>query len=396
MVKVLRVIARLNVGGPAIHTILLSSELNKGGRFSDVLVCGNVSESEGDMSYLAKEKGVKPVVVNSLGRDISFAKDIKAFLEIFSVIRRERPDIVHTHTAKAGALGRLAAIIAGVPVKVHTFHGHVFDGYFSPAKARAFISIEKVLGYFTDKVITVSERVKEDVIDRLKVVGAEKSAVIPLGLELDQFRGCEARKGELRKKLGLSADVLLVGIVGRLVPIKNHKMFLEVAAKVVGLKPDIDVRFLIVGDGELRVGLEEYAAKLGLKERVMFTGWAEDLPSVYSDLDIVAMTSLNEGTPVSIIEALAAGRAVVSTDVGGVGDLLTDGVNGALVKANDVEAFADKLLELMKDKTARAALGNRGREFVRQRYSKARLVKDVTELYEECLRKKNVKTGRSA
>lgn len=386
MIKVLRIITRLNIGGPAIHAILLSSSLNDGGVYKNVLVTGCVSESEGDMADFARAKGVDPIVIPDLVREMSVKKDLKAFRDIYRLIKKERPDIVHTHMAKAGALGRLAAIFAGVPVKVHTFHGHVFDGYFNPVKAKIFVLIEKFLALFTDKVIMVSERVKDDIVKRLKVVSDSKSVVIPLGLELDRFAACESEKGSFRKLLGVSSDTLLVGIIGRLVPIKNHRMFLEAAAGIKDSPLWPRVKFVVVGDGEMRDQLEEYAEKLGIKDKLIFTGWIEDLVPVYADLDVVALTSLNEGTPVSLIEAMASGRAVVSTDVGGVADLVKDGYNGLLVKIDDVEDFSFKLLRLLENQNMRTEFGIRGRELVREKYSKSRLVKDIKNLYEECLK----------
>lgn len=388
MLKVLRIITRLNIGGPAIHTILLSSELNRDG-YKDILVCGKVSESEGDMIYLARDKGVNPVVISHLGREISFARDLRALLALYSIIRKEKPDIIHTHTAKAGTLGRLAGILAGVPVKIHTFHGHVFDGYFNPGRARLFILIERFLALFTDKVITVSDTVKYDIVKNLKVASASKTAVIPLGLELEKYLNCDSLKGSFRKMLGVQDDALLVGIVGRLVPIKNHTMFLEAARNVLSKKQDKKVKFLIIGDGELKDHLVDHAKRLGLEKDVLFTGWINDLSSVYADLDIVVLTSLNEGTPVSIIEAMAAARSIVATDVGGVRDLIIDGENGLLVKENDIDGLSSKIAALLNDSGKRSLLGESGREHVKEKYSKERLVRDIKELYRTCRESKH-------
>lgn len=374
------------MGGPAIHTVLLSEALNKDG-YKDILVCGRVSESEGDMAYFAKDKNVVPVVIPELGRDISLVNDIKAFYKLYKLIRAERPDIVHTHAAKAGTLGRLAAIVCGVPVKVHTFHGHIFDGYFSPFKARIFLFIEKFLALFTDRVITVSDTVKYEITDKLKVTSADKCVVVPLGLELDKFFAFKKEDGKFRRELSLPDNAVLVGIVGRLVPIKNHTMFLDAAKMVLDLKSGPDIRFVIVGDGELRHHLEDYAAKIGIRDRVIFTGWRKDLPVVYSGLDIVALTSLNEGTPVSIIEAMAAMRPVVSTMVGGVKDIITDSANGYLVKSQDTRNFSEKLAGLITDNEQQKKFGSRGRESVERKYSKERLVRDIKLLYDECLKK---------
>ncbi|MDD3905580.1 MAG: glycosyltransferase family 4 protein [Candidatus Omnitrophica bacterium] len=383
--KIVRIIARLNIGGPAIHTILLNSGLNKGG-YKDVLVSGRISESEGNMMYLARDNNVEPVIIPDLGRDISLIKDIKALFGLYCLIRREKPDIVHTHTAKAGTLGRIAAVLAGVPVRIHTFHGHVFNGYFSPAKAMIFIWIERALSVFTDKIIVVSESVKGEISKKLKIADSGKCVVIPLGLELDKFLDGANVKGRFRKTWGVSSDTLLVGIVGRLVPIKNHSFFLKVAKKIRETAPGLNVRFVVIGDGELKKPLIEMAGKMGLGD-IIFTGWIKELPEVYADLDVVALTSLNEGTPVSLIEAMASAKAVISTDVGGVKDIVRPGETGILANNNDIDGFSASLLKLLKNGQEREAIGLRGREFVRVKYSKERLLKDIKSVYEECLSK---------
>lgn len=383
--KIVRVIARLNIGGPAIHTVLLSGELNKRG-WKDILVCGRVGGSEGDMTYLAGEMGVAPIVIPELSREIAPLSDLKAFMELFRIMRREKPDIVHTHTAKAGTLGRLAALCAGVPIRIHTFHGHIFDGYFSPAKERAFLLAERFLARFTDRIITVSELVRDEIVNKLKVVKAAKCVAIPLGFELKRFLACESLSGAFRKELGVGADTLLVGIVGRLVPIKNHAMFLDVAGKVLARGRGLKVKFVIVGDGECGDSLKAQAKLMGLDGHTVFTGWRRDLAAVYADLDIVALTSLNEGTPVSVIEAMASGRSVVATDVGGVADLITDGENGYLAKSNDPEGFSNIVIGLLADRDMRIRLGARGRERVRVKYSKERLLNDMESLYNDCLK----------
>ena len=384
--KIVRVISRLNVGGPAIHTILLNSELNKRGN-EDILVCGKASDSEGDMMYLAREKMVEPIVITDLGREISPLKDLKSFLRLFFIMREMRPDIVHTHAAKAGALGRLAALCAGVPVRVHTFHGHIFDGYFSPRKAKAFLLIERFLALFTDRVITVSDSVRDEIVDKLKVTSREKAMVIPLGFDLDKFLGCEKSHGNFRKNYGIDGDTLVVGIIGRLVAIKNHALFLEAARRVLDKKPpQMRVKFFVIGDGELREELHNCAARLGLEGAVIFTGWIGDLAEAYADMDMVVLTSLNEGTPVSLIEAMASARPVVAADVGGVRDLIRDGENGFLAESNDVEGFSEKILDLLNDGEKRLKFGARGREFAKAGFSKERLINDIENLYEECLK----------
>lgn len=384
--KVLRIIARLNVGGPAIHTILLTSELN-GTRFDSLLVTGQVGIGEKDMSYLAREKEIRPILIPELCRQINPVKDLIAFCKIFGIIRRERPDIVHTHTAKAGTLGRIAATFAGVPIKMHTFHGHIFENYFNGFYRGLFLFIERWLARFTDYIIVVSDAQKEEISCRYNITKPDKIKVIQLGLELEDFLSVESRSDKIRKEFAIGADTILVGIVGRLVPIKNHKMFLEAAGRLRTLAGGAKIKYLVIGGGEERDALIDRARELGLENEVVFCGWRQDMPQVYSEIDIVALTSLNEGTPVSIIEALAAKRAVVATDVGGVRDVVRHGVNGYLVASGDAEGFARRLAELVRDERKRADFGTRGRDDVREKYSKERLVKDISDLYEAAVSK---------
>ncbi|MFA5317735.1 MAG: glycosyltransferase family 4 protein [Dehalococcoidales bacterium] len=385
-IRVLRIIARLNVGGPAIHTILLTSALNDT-EYESVLVCGNVDRFEKEMSYLADKKKVKPVIIPELCRSINPVKDLRAFFDILRAIREFKPDIVHTHTAKAGALGRAAAILAGVPVRIHTFHGHIFDGYFSRLQESVFLVIERMLAYFTKYIIVVSEAQKEEIVNKYKIAGEGKVRVVPLGLELDRFSSIAARGGKIRGELGIGDGCILIGIIGRLVPVKNHRMFLDACKKLFDMAGGLDIKCVIIGGGEEKEGLERYANELGICGRVVFAGWKKEMADVYADLDIVTLTSLNEGTPVALIEALASGRPVVSTDVGGVRDVVDDGVNGYLVPSGDSSAFAERLFELCGDPGKRVAFGASGRVKVVGAYSKERLVRDIRSLYEEALLK---------
>lgn len=392
-IKVLRIIARLNIGGPAIHTVLLTEGLDKA-RFDSLLICGNIGKGEGDMSYYAKEKGVSPIYVSELKREIGFLNDIVAFIKIYRIIRREKPNIVHTHTAKAGTIGRLAGIFYNLFIRssdnriklIHTFHGHIFEGYFSKIKTGVFLLIERVLSRFTSKIITVSDSIKRELCS-LGVCRADKIAVIPLGFELDKFFDIPIKDD----------DIFNIGIVGRLVPVKNHRLFLEAAAKT--LKSDerlaIKTRFKIFGDGELRKMLEEYSYKLKIGPYVDFLGWQKDLVKVYSNLDIVALTSLNEGTPVSLIEAMACGRAIVATDVGGIADLLGKEIadlkpnihfkvleRGIVVESGDRNSFSAALIFLAQNKEIRKNMALSSRDFVKNNFSKERLIKDIESLYE--------------
>lgn len=390
-IKILRIIARLNIGGPAIHTILLTQGLDKT-RFDSLLVCGNIGKDEGDMLYYGSDRGVKPILIPELKREPDFFKDIAAIKKIYYIIKTEQPDIIHTHTAKAGALGRMAGLCYNLmklrknkPVKlIHTFHGHIFEGYFGKFKASIFILIERFLAIFTLKIITVSNSVKDELLAS-RICREDKIEVIPLGLELENFLSIPIK----------DEGALNIGTIGRLVPVKNNRLFLEAAAKVIAGNPGKSFRFKIIGDGELRKDLEEYSNKLGIKSRVDFLGWQRDLAGIYSGLDIVALSSLNEGTPVSLIEAMAAGRAVVATDVGGVKDLLgseTDvGIKssddfkvmerGIAVKSGNTAGFAGALSFVAEDNELRKILGARARDFVQTQFTKERLIKDMDSLY---------------
>ena len=388
-IKILRIIARLNIGGPAIHAILLTEGLDKT-KFDSLLVCGNVSKDEGDMFYYAIEKNIKPIFIPELKRELSFFHDIVAFKKIYNVIKTERPNIIHSHTAKAGTLGRLAGIIYNFLNRnrrikiVHTFHGHIFEGYFGKLKTKIFILIEQFLALFTCKIITVSESVKKELIF-LGIGNKDKITVVPLGLELESFLSIPPKDNN-----GIN-----IGIVGRLVPIKNHRLFLEAASKVIADNPVIQLRFKIIGDGELRLELEGYSRRLNINTRLDFLGWQKDLVSVYADLDIVALTSINEGTPVSLLEAMASGRAVVATDVGGVKELLGEVIDayikqgthfevlerGIIVKTGDCNSFANALTFMLKHNNLRRDIGMRSREFVKNKFSIERLIRDIENLY---------------
>jgi glycosyltransferase involved in cell wall biosynthesis len=377
-VRVLRIFSRLNIGGPSVHVILLSAHLRERG-YETRLVVGTESEREGNMRGLAREKQVECESVAGLGREIAPLSDFRALLGLRRMMRTWRPAVVHTHTAKAGMLGRVAAKLAGVPIVVHTYHGHVLRGYFSPAKTAVFRGIETRLAALADALVAVSDAVKDDLV-RLGVARAERIRVIPLGLELAHL-ACPLPRGELRREAGFAADAPLVGMVGRLVPIKDVPTFLRAARAVRESRPD--VRFALVGDGEERPALERLATELGLDGALRFAGWRSDLRPVYGDLDVVVNASLNEGTPVALIEAMAAGRPVVATRVGGTPDLLGGSARGRLVPPGDPDALARAVLETLDDAGSSAARSRAAREHVLARHSLERLVGDVDSLYRE-------------
>jgi glycosyltransferase involved in cell wall biosynthesis len=377
-IKILRAITRLNIGGPAIHAILLSRALNDGALFSSTLVTGTTARHEGDMLDLAHARSVEPLVLPALGREISPTDDLVSLARMVKLVRQLRPDIVHTHMAKAGTVGRLAARICGVPLVVHTYHGHVFHSYFSPAKTRVFLTIERALGLVTNRIIVVGDG-QRDEIASYGVAPLRKLTTIRLGLELDQFLQAEQHRGELRRELGIDPDTPLVGIVGRLVPIKAPELFLQAAVNIRDALPN--AQFLVVGDGERRRDLESLAVSLGLRDAVRFLGWRRDLVRVYADLDVVALSSLNEGSPVVLIEALASARPVVATSVGGVPEVVIHGQTGLTVPVADLSALSESILTLLRDRALADRLGQAGRQHVYPRYDSSRLVDDVRQLY---------------
>ena len=384
-VKVLRVIARLNVGGPALHVAYLTAGLAERG-YDTTLVAGTLGRGEESMEFVAEAKGVKIEVIDELHRNITPFRDARAVLRLADLIRRERPTILHTHTAKAGAVGRVAALLAGrarPPIVVHTFHGHVLRGYFNPAVTFGFRTLERVLARMTTKLVAVSPEVRDDLV-RLGVAPASKFAIIRLGIELDQRVGsANGARTETRRVLGLSGDPFVVGWVGRMTAVKRTDLVVRAFRALVDR--GVDARLLLVGDGPDRDGLERLAHDLGVIKRCLFLGYQEDVARFYDAIDALLLPSVNEGTPVSVIEALAAKRPAVATRVGGTPDVIRDGVDGFLVDSDDPDELAARLAELAGDAPRRAAMGEAGRARVLERYAVERLVDDVDHLYRELL-----------
>ena len=404
--KVLRIIARLNVGGPARHVAWLAAGMKQDG-YDTLLVAGVVPPGEDDMSYVAAQAGVTPLIIPEMSREIS-PRDAITVWKLFRLMLREKPDLVHTHTAKAGTVGRLAAMmyrwltpgtLIGKPRRcrlVHTYHGHVFHGYYGPARTRLFLMIEKLLARLaTDRIIVITAQQRDEINQKFRVGRAEQMAVIPLGIDLSIYSNWKERRERYRGELKTLADEVLVGIVGRLTEIKNHKLFLEVAALLKKTNGS-NIRFVIIGDGHLRPEREKQADELELRDEVLFLGSRQDPENFYPALDVVALTSLNEGTPLSLIEGMANARPVIATAVGGVVDLLGAKVSaqpgrftiherGLSVASGDAEGFAKGLDYLIANQSLRRELGERGQEFVSQNYTKERLLADMAALYAELL-----------
>lgn len=380
--KVVRVIARLNVGGPAQHVVHLSAGMAE--HFPTLLVAGPVDAGEADMSDLAREKGVELRWLPELGRSVRPLQDLVALVKLYRLFRRTRPLVVHTHTAKAGTLGRVAAFLARVPVRVHTFHGHVFHGYFGPIATRLTILTEQILARITTRIVAISDLQARDLADEFQICARERIQVVPLGLDLSPYRPAAIAplRGQFRAELG-TGQIPIVSIVGRVVPIKNHELFVRMAADLVAR--GVEARFVVVGGGSEEPRVRALVEDLGLSEHFHFLGWRRDLARIYADSDLVVLTSSNEGTPVCLIEALAAGCAVVATEVGGVADVLANGRFGVLCPDGDIQGLANAVARLLDDPAERRNLGSRGAELIPERFGVGRLVKEMETLYERLL-----------
>jgi glycosyltransferase involved in cell wall biosynthesis len=379
------VIARLNMGGPALHVAYLSAGLQERG-YDTTLVAGSLALGEESMSSVAERLGVPIVTVPELHREISPLRDLRSVYHVAELIRELRPQILHTHTAKAGAIGRLAAMLAGdaaPPIVVHTFHGHVLRGYFGPLRSGFFRLLERWLARRTTSLIAVSPEVRDDLVS-LGIAPVEKFAVVRLGIELDSRVGSPDGNGhETRRLLGIPPDRFVVGWIGRMTGVKRTD---DVLLALKRLRDQgVDAVLCMVGDGPDRDAVERRAHDLGIVRDSFFLGYQDDVAPFYAAFDALILPSANEGTPVSAIEALAGGRPVVATRVGGVPDVVRDGVDGFLVEPGDVDAMADRLAALAADEDLRRRMGEAGRADVHQRYSVERLLDDIDELYRRLL-----------
>jgi len=394
--KIARVIARLNVGGPATQAILMTDAFQRRG-YQASLLTGDVTPGEASMEYLARQLNVQPVKIATMSRKLSCVRDAQSLWRLVRIFRRERPTILHTHTAKAGALGRVAAMLTGVPVRVHTFHGHVFRGYFSAPRTRVFLAIERFLARHTDCIVAVSESQKRELVEVYRIAPKTKVVSIPLGFDLQGFLRVDGREGSLRAALGCPPDAIVVGWVGRITAIKAPDLFLESAAMIASGAPE--VRFAMVGDGELRGWCENRILGTGLQGKVSLLSWQRDLHRVYADLDLLLLTSINEGTPLALLEAMASARPVVATDVGGIRDLMTGKPrrehgwerfdNGILVP-RDPRVIANAVRCLVLQPELRRNMGIAGRQFVSARFSDRRLADELESLYLRLAKEKKV------
>ncbi|MDB5251272.1 MAG: hypothetical protein JWP27_441 [Flaviaesturariibacter sp.] len=399
MPRVLRILNRLAVGGPVLNAAYLTKYMAP--EFETLFVVGEKEGHEKGADHITDQLNIGYRTIPGMGRSISPAGDFGAYRQVRQLIREFRPDVVHTHAAKPGAIGRLAAAAEGVPVILHTFHGHVFHSYFSPLKTKAFLYAERFLASKSDAIIAISDAQKHELVNDFRIAPAEKFRVVPLGFDLDRFRQDQPTKRQsFRSSFQVADDEIAIGIIGRLVPVKNHALFLHAIHHVV-TNSKKKIRAFIIGDGESRAGIEALARELGLAfstetsashpHPLVFTSWRSDIDTINAGLDIICLTSLNEGTPVSLIEAQAADKPIVSTRVGGIGDIVSEGETALLSGVTDRAGFCANLLRLVEDDGLREIMGATSSRFVLQKFSYQRLVSDMSALYRELLSRK---TGR--
>lgn len=395
MPKILRIINRFNLGGPTYNVAYLTKYLSP--EFDTLLIGGRYDKSENSSEFILDDLDIKPVIIPEMHRKIHPVNDLLSYRKIKKIIKEFKPDIVHTHASKAGTLGRLAARECRVPVIIHTFHGHVFHSYFRFYKTKTYRSIEKYLASISSKIIAISERQKEELSTIYNIAKPEKIEVIPLGFDLSRFQQNNGiKREEFRKKYKIDEDEIAIGIVGRLAPVKNHEFFLKII-KHVKENTSKKIRAFIIGDGECRNILKRKANNMGLflnnssklngKSVVTFTSSIKQIDYAYAGLDIIALTSLNEGTPVSLIEAQAANKPIVSTNVGGIENVVIPGVTALLTNNGNINEFSDKLLELIHNDNLRNKLSVKGWDYVKEKYDYKRLVGDMRDLYYRMLNK---------
>ncbi|MEI7595927.1 MAG: glycosyltransferase [Bacteroidota bacterium] len=393
MPRVLRIINRFNLGGPTYNAAYLSKYMAP--EFETLLVGGANDETEENSEFIVRNLGLEPLSIPEMKRPISLKDDLTAYYKLRKIIRDFKPDIVHTHAAKAGALGRRAAHYLKVPVIVHTFHGHVFDAYFGSMQSTFYQQLERRLAKMSTKIIAISENQKYDLVHKYRICPEEKVEIIPLGFDLGRFNeNIDIKRIAFRKKYQIEEDEIAIGIVGRIVPIKNHAMFLKSIA-LLKEKTQRNIRVFVVGDGELINEVVANTTELGLdytffdanykKASITFTSWIKDIDEVNAGMDIIALTSLNEGTPVSLIEAQASNKPIVTTDVGGIANVVIPNKTAFLCESGNHEQFADYLLQLVDNDQLRIDMGIEGWDFVREKFHYQRLVNDMKNFYNRLL-----------
>ena len=396
MPKILRIINRFNLGGPTYNVAYLSKYMSDD--YETVLVGGAKDDSEESSDFIVENLGLKPILIPEMRRAINLKNDYAAYKKIKKIIEEFKPDIVHTHASKAGTLGRLAAYSCGVPIIAHTFHGHVFHSYFGKVQTTFYKNIERFLAKRSTAIIAISDKQKEELVNIHKICPADKVAVIPLGFDLSKFHENSVEKRAMfRTKYNIDDNEIVIAIIGRLVPVKNHALFLE-AIKIVSEKTSKKIRAFIIGDGEDRLIIENKANELNIpfvdatktnkKALLTFTSWIKEIDMALAGSDIIALTSFNEGTPVSLIEAQAANKPIVTTNVGGIENVVKPNDTALLCSAFNPNDFADLLLKLTENEELRKKMSENGWQYVKEKYHYTRLVADMEHLYSKLLKNK--------
>ena len=384
-IKVVRIINRFNIGGPTFNATFLTKFL--GDEFETTLVGGVPDEGEKDSHHILQQYGLEPIVIPEIQRSLNPVKDYKAYKKVRELLQEIKPDIVHTHASKAGFIGRAAAISLKIPVILHTFHGHVFHSYFGSAKTRLFKQIERYLAKKSTGIIAISEIQKHELSEIYKIASAKKIKVIPLGFDLEKFSENKAEKrAAIRTQYNIQEDEVAIAIVGRLAPVKDHDYFLEVIENLLR-QTNTKVKVYIVGDGSEKEVIQEKVDQINSQypNTLFMTSWILDNATFNQGMDIMCLTSKNEGTPVSIIEAQASGIAVISTDVGGVRDILEDGKAGFVIKRENIETYTEKLRLLVENSSLREKFSIFGQQNVKYKFSFHRLVDDTRKYYKSLL-----------
>ena len=386
MKKVLRIINRFNLGGPTYNAAYLTKYLSD--EYETLLLGGQHDESEASSSHILDKLDLHPVIIPEMRREINFKNDRIAYQKIKKIINDYKPDIVHTHASKAGAIGRIAAQKAGVKQIYHTFHGHVFHSYFGKTKTKFYKNLERYLAKKTTKIIAISKLQKDELVNIHKICKSDKVEIIPLGFDLNRFKENQEEKRKIfREKWNLKENEIAVGIIGRIVPIKDHNFFIDVIEKTLK-KTNKKLRFFIIGDGEKKEEIIDYAKSKNIDTSINtnaatlhFTSWIKEIDVANAGLDIICLSSKNEGTPVSLIEAQASYKPIVSTRIGGINDVVIENKTGLLSEVGDLETYVSNLLKLIDNDSFRISLSKNAQKQT-NRFTYHRLINDIENLYE--------------
>ena len=376
-IRVLHIITRLDAGGSATNTLETVRRLDPA-RFEVDLISGRTVDPSGQVEAFIARYGIRCLFIDDLLRDLHPLKDLKAFVRLFLEIRRGRYDIVHTHSSKAGIIGRWAARLAGVTYVVHTPHGHVFYGYFSRFTTGIFIMLERMTALLTDKLIELTQKGVDEHV-ALGIGTKAQWSVVPSGIDLDVFKPNEEARVRIRQEFGIADDEVLVMSVGRLEPVKGHRYLVDALPCV--LKQCPHARFMFIGDGQERAALERQAHELGVQNRIIFTGTRHDVAACLNGADIFSLASLNEGMGRAVVEAMSCGKPVVLSRVGGMADLIDHGKEGFFCPPNDSVALAQALVTLAMDKPKRDMMSAHAVQRAQQGFSIETMVRKLEDIY---------------